>query len=180
MKNEKKAVLLEQPFFDAYNRHMNISVKTLKTPLGWLRIETEESGVTGVKFVPRNAKSLESSPKAMHHAELAAKELDEYFAGKRTSFTVPLDPRGSSFQKSVWKALAKVKSGEVLSYGELAKKVGHPGAARAVGSAMKKNPLCLIVPCHRVLPSMGTREKPGAYGGGAEKKKWLLEHEKNA
>ncbi len=101
-------------------------------------------------------------------------QLDEYFAGSRRSFDAPLDLRGNSFQLRVWSALCEIPYGETVSYGELAREIGEPGAARAVGSANGRNPVALIVPCHRVIGSDGTLT---GYGGGLERKRFLLDLE---
>lgn len=104
----------------------------------------------------------------------AVKELDEYFAGKRTKFDIPLDLVGTEFQKSVWKELMKIPYGKTISYSELAKKIKNAKAVRAVGSANGKNPLCIIIPCHRVIAANGTL---GGYSGGLPNKEKLLAHE---
>ena len=110
------------------------------------------------------------------HAVLqqAADELGEYFAGTRVDFDVPLDPRGTAFQLAAWSALRAIPYGETVSYGEQAKRLGDPGKARAVGAANGRNPLPIIVPCHRVVGSNGHLT---GFGGGIETKAWLLDHE---
>jgi len=97
-------------------------------------------------------------------------QVEEYLAGERREFRLPLDIRGTEFQRKVWKAMRQIPYGQVKSYGELARQAGHPGAARAVGSACGANPLPIIVPCHRVVGSHGL----GGYGYGLKLKKWLL------
>ena len=104
----------------------------------------------------------------------AVKQLNEYLAGRRREFSLPLDLRGTPFQTAVWQALLTVRYGVTTTYGDLAAAVGHPRAARGVGNAMRANPLPVFVPCHRVLPSDGSL---GCYGGGRERKRWLLELE---
>ena len=103
-----------------------------------------------------------------------ARQLDEYFAGKRHDFDLPLAPEGTAFQQRVWRELMKIPFGETWSYGELARAIGRPAAARAVGAANGKNPIAIIVPCHRVIGSNGTLV---GYGGGLPTKQWLLGHE---
>ena len=103
-----------------------------------------------------------------------ARQLDEFFSGKRQTFDFPLAPKGSSFQKRVWAELLKIPFGETISYGELARRMGNPAASRAVGRANATNPIALIVPCHRVIGSTG---KLTGYGGGLDRKEWLLNHE---
>jgi methylated-DNA-[protein]-cysteine S-methyltransferase len=99
------------------------------------------------------------------------RELDEYFAGIRQSFDVPLAPQGTPFQLAVWEQLRRIPSGVTTTYGELAQRVGKPGAARAVGSAVGRNPISIIVPCHRVVGSDGTLT---GYAGGLDRKRVLL------
>jgi methylated-DNA-[protein]-cysteine S-methyltransferase len=104
-------------------------------------------------------------------------QLEEYFDGRRTSFDVPLALDGTPFQRSVWRALQEIPYGETTSYGELARRVGQPGAARAVGLANGSNPIAVIVPCHRVI---GANGKLTGYGGGTENKRILLDLERGA
>ena len=101
-------------------------------------------------------------------------QLGEYFAGTRTSFDLPLHLLGSAFQRRVWAALLEIPCGETTSYGELARVIGVPGAARAVGLANGQNPVPIIVPCHRVIGANGSLT---GYGGGLDAKRWLLTHE---
>ena len=101
-------------------------------------------------------------------------QLEEYFAGERTSFDVPLALEGSPFDLRVWRALQEIAYGETISYGELARAIGQPSASRAVGAANGRNPLSIVVPCHRVIGSDGSLT---GYGGGEANKRWLLEHE---
>ena len=102
-------------------------------------------------------------------------QLGEYFAGQRTAFDLPLDLTGTAFQRAVWTQLGAIPYGQTISYGELARRVGNPQAARAVGSANGRNPVALIVPCHRVIAADGGL---GGYGGGADRKTLLLELER--
>ena len=105
----------------------------------------------------------------------AMDQLTEWFAGTRTMFDLPLDLGGTKFQQSVWKQLCLIPYGETISYGELARRLGKPTAYRAVGLANGRNPVSIIVPCHRVIATDGTL---GGYGGGLDRKTWLLEHER--
>ena len=105
----------------------------------------------------------------------AAAELDEYFAGTRQEFDVPLDPHGSPFQLGAWRGLTTIPFAETVSYGEQARRLGHDGKARAIGAANGSNPLPVIVPCHRVIGSDGSLT---GFGGGLETKAWLLHHER--
>jgi AraC family transcriptional regulator of adaptative response/methylated-DNA-[protein]-cysteine methyltransferase len=104
-----------------------------------------------------------------------AGELGEYFAGDRTTFTGPLDLRGTRFEKSVWAELLNIPFGETSSYGRMAEKLGKPGGARAVGRANGANSLAIVIPCHRVIQENGELR---GYGGGLWRKRWLLDHER--
>ena len=101
-------------------------------------------------------------------------ELAEYFAGRRKIFNLPLDHKGTDFQNSVWSALQDIIFSETISYGVVASMAGKPAAVRAAGTALKKNPIAIIVPCHRVIGKNGTLT---GYSGGLERKSWLLAHE---
>jgi methylated-DNA-[protein]-cysteine S-methyltransferase len=107
--------------------------------------------------------------------ERTAEQLAEYFAGERREFDLPLAARGTGFQEIVWRALLAIPFGETCSYGEIAKAIGRPSASRAVGAANGRNPISIIIPCHRVIGSTG--ELTG-YGGGMDNKRWLLDHER--
>ncbi|MBJ7354427.1 MAG: methylated-DNA--[protein]-cysteine S-methyltransferase [Thermoleophilaceae bacterium] len=104
-------------------------------------------------------------------------QLNEYFAGERDAFDLPLRPEGTEFQRAVWRALEAIPYGETRSYGEIAVAVGRPRAARAVGMANNRNPIAVIVPCHRVIGAGGALV---GYAGGLERKTWLLAHERDA
>ncbi|HEV8071916.1 MAG TPA: methylated-DNA--[protein]-cysteine S-methyltransferase [Planctomycetaceae bacterium] len=104
-------------------------------------------------------------------------QLAEYFAGKRQEFDVPLKLAGTAFQQRVWQELVRIPFGTTISYGELAERVGTPNASRAVGQANGRNPVSIIVPCHRVI---GANGKLTGYGGGVDKKQWLLAWERSA
>lgn len=104
----------------------------------------------------------------------AERQLAEYFAGERTEFELPLEPDGTPFQRRVWSALCEIPYGETISYGELARRIGQPTASRAVGLANGKNPISIVVPCHRVIGSSG---RLVGYGGGLDRKQTLLELE---
>lgn len=103
--------------------------------------------------------------------------LDAYATDGATAFDLPLDLRGSAFQRTVWAELRAIPPGETVTYAELARRVGRPGAARAVGSAVARNPVSIVVPCHRVVGSDGSLT---GYAGGVERKRWLLAHEREA
>lgn len=153
------------------------------SPIGRLEILASEKGITEIRFAggaPKKTgtgKAPAKKPARPANPILAAcvRELDEYFAGRRTEFTVPLDLEGTPFRKKVWAKLLKVPCGWTTTYGELAKAVGRPGASRAVGGANHHNPVSIIVPCHRVVGAGGSLT---GYGGGLARKRWLLEHER--
>ena len=148
---------------------------TLPSPLGLLRLYAHSDELVGV-YLPE-----QEAPAAPHFATPilsdAANQLVEYFAGRRHTFDLPLAPRGTGFQQRVWRALTAIPYGETRSYGELAHSIGRPSASRAVGAANGKNPISIIIPCHRVIAASG--ELTG-YAGGLAAKKWLLEHERSA
>jgi methylated-DNA-[protein]-cysteine S-methyltransferase len=145
---------------------------TMPSPLGLLRLYAHADELVGVSLPDQDA------PAAPHFASPVlsdtAAQLVEYFAGHRRAFDLPLAPRGTGFQEIVWRALTAIPFGETRSYGALARTIGRPAASRAVGAANGKNPISIIVPCHRVVASSG--ELTG-YAGGLAAKKWLLEHE---
>ena len=118
--------------------------------------------------------NVEISTKIPEELKEAVLQLQDYFDGKRTTFTFPLNPSGTDFQKKVWDELLHIPFGKTCSYLELSKKLGDVKAIRAVASANGKNPLWIVVPCHRVI---GTDGSLTGYAGGLWRKKWLLEHE---
>lgn len=143
----------------------------MNTPVGRVRITGGDKGLIELSFVRKK-----STPKGALHpvVKTAKRQLEEYFKGKRKSFKIPLDLRGTPFQKKVWKTLLRIPYGKTKSYGEIARAVGNPGAARAVGSANGRNPVAIIVPCHRVIRSGGGL---GGYSAGLSKKRVLLDLE---
>lgn len=146
-----------------------------KYPIGTLGIAQDETGVTNIFFQQR-----EPFPDAViEQTELikrAAAQLDEYFAGKRTAFDIPLSFYGTEFQKKVWRALCTIPYGETRSYKQIAQQAGCPGGARAVGMANNHNPVMIVVPCHRVI---GANGKLVGYASGVDVKKFLLDLEKH-
>jgi methylated-DNA-[protein]-cysteine S-methyltransferase len=147
----------------------------VESPLGDLLV-TRDDGLTGLclptgRYPQRVRDEWQRDDEAFDDVR---RELDEYFAGTRLDFTVPLSPRGSAFQKQVWQALSEIPYGETTSYGKVAVSVGHPDGARAVGVANGQNPIPIIVPCHRVIGADGSLT---GYGGGLDAKRWLLDHE---
>lgn len=148
----------------------------MRTPLGVLRVTADDEGVTSVERVAR-ATSRRGSVAAQRHAEQAVRELREYFAGKRTNFTVSLNLDGTPFQQRAWAAMRKIPYGKTISYAQQATSIRSPRAVRAVGSANGANPIPIIVPCHRVVASNGGL---GGYALGLAMKRWLLAHESRA
>lgn len=145
-----------------------------ESPHGPMLITATPKGLAGVYF--RGQKHFPEKRdwrRDMRHPVLrkARRELEEYFAGRRTRFDVPLDPQGTEFQRKVWKAITRVGFGKTLTYGELAKRAGHPGSARAAGAATGRNPIGIIVPCHRIVGANGSLT---GYAGGLNRKRALL------
>ncbi len=147
----------------------------LDTPLGLFEFMATEQGISQAIFcgdaVSTNEK-VESKTNGI--TTLCKQQLTEYFSGKRQVFTVPLDPQGTPFQQSVWHCLSQIPFGELRSYGDIAKMLNKPKASQAVGGANGRNPITLIVPCHRVVGGNGSLT---GYAGGIERKLWLLNHE---
>jgi methylated-DNA-[protein]-cysteine S-methyltransferase len=151
------------------------------TPIGRLRLvgERDEAGAVRLSGIfmeehrpaPAVNPSWQEDPSAFSGA---ARQLDEYFDGSRTAFDLPLAPRGTPFQRLVWEELARIPFGTTVTYAELAARAGHAGAARAVGAAVARNPISIVVPCHRVVGADGTLT---GYAGGIARKAYLLEHE---
>lgn len=146
----------------------------LETPIGELVLTASDTALTGVYFPRRVPPVSEWVPRDNDILERTKDQLGEYFARRRTTFDVPLEPTGTSFEQKVWKQLRVIPYGVTISYGELAKRVGPRTEPRAVGAANGKNPLPIVVPCHRVIGATG--ELVG-FGGGIERKRWLLTHE---
>lgn len=152
----------------------------LETPIGTLLIAGETDSVRRIVFPrERRAAKPEQEWQESHSGPVAeaVRQLREYFAGKRNEFDLPLAPEGTAFQRSVWRQLQEIPYGETISYGELARRVGNPKASRAVGSANGKNPIAIVIPCHRVIAGDGTL---GGFGGGLPTKQALLALEARA
>ena len=143
-----------------------------ETPVGRLIIGEENGSITRVTWTQLPKSYIQEETELILRCK---KQLEEYFAGKRKTFDLPLAPKGTAFQQRVWKALQESPYGETRTYGEIAAAVGNPKAARAVGMANNRNPIGIIVPCHRVV---GANGKLVGYAGGMEKKEWLLELER--
>ena len=148
-----------------------------QSPIGRLLLTSDGSALTGLYMEPRRkAQNTEGWQEDLLAAPLpaAVRQLTEYFAGNRRNFDLPLRPQGTVFQQRVWRALMEIPYGETCSYGALAKRIDNPGASRAVGLANGHNPISILVPCHRVIGADGTLT---GYGGGLDRKRWLLAHE---
>jgi methylated-DNA-[protein]-cysteine S-methyltransferase len=150
----------------------------LAAPIGPLLIAGDDAAIHGVWF-PRKGRPAAPERDWVEACRgpvaEACQQLNQYFAGRRTTFDLPLAPEGTAFQKSVWRCLQQIPYGATISYGELARRVGKPGAARAVGSANGRNRIPIVIPCHRVIAADGTL---GGFGGGLGIKMALLELER--
>ena len=142
----------------------------ITSPLGLVEFKASDKGITQVIFC--GSQTLEA--KGNRITDCCKQQLNEYFSGKRKTFDVPLDPSGTDFQKLVWACLSTITFGKTFSYLDIAKLVNRPKGSQAVGGANGRNPISIIVPCHRVVGSNGSLT---GYAGGIERKLWLLEHE---
>lgn len=142
----------------------------IDTPLGITKIEGDQNGI-GVISVLSEGVISDAIPNELQEA---VHQIQEYFENKRTDFTFKLNPKGTEFQQKVWQSLLEIPFGKTISYLDLSKKIGDVKAIRAVASANGKNPLWIVIPCHRVI---GTDGSLTGYAGGLWRKKWLLEHE---
>lgn len=149
------------------------------SPVGPLLLTAEEDKLTGLWFSGRGPAGLaQGSPEEAPVFRQARRWLEDYFSGQKPTIDFPLNPQGTPFQRTVWRLLADIPYGETRTYGELAAQaalaLGRPTSPRAVGSAVGRNPISIILPCHRV---MGGGGKLTGFGGGVETKAWLLRHE---
>ncbi len=165
----------------------------MDTPIGWLELSGTEEGLKSITFLPVQTEISSCCPGFNSYLNItnpkkqlvdnglpdcineALVQLDEYFAGKRKQFDLLLNPKGTEFQKKVWNELSNIKFGETVSYKDIADSIGNIKSVRAVGNANNKNPLPIIVPCHRVIGSNG---KLIGYAGSLWRKRWLLDFEK--
>jgi len=159
---------------------MSLAYETIDSPVGKLTLVASDKGLVAVlweKEKPNRVRVGELEQRRTHPIlARAERQIGEYFGGKRKNFSLSLDMRGTAFQKQVWNALLAIPFGETKSYGDLAKRLGNPQAARAVGAATGKNPISIIVPCHRLIGSSG---KLTGFAGGLEAKTRLLQLERN-
>jgi len=160
---------------------MTLFYKEMESPVGKLKLVASEKALVAVLWEQERPDRVRlDTPKLdQHHPILlkAERQLREYFAGERTQFELPLEPRGNEFQKKVWRALREIPFGKTRSYLDLAKAIGSPKASRAVGAANGKNPLSIVIPCHRVV---GTDGALTGFAGGLETKAILLALEARA
>ncbi len=153
---------------------------SMETPVGRLTLRASAHGLTHVQVVgsqkiPHDGPDPDPHPDALGHLDAAVRALDEYFEGQRKSFDkLTLAPAGTFFQLRVWQELLRILYGETTSYGQLARQIGRPSASRAVGLANGRNPIGVIIPCHRVIGADGSLT---GYAGGLPMKEWLLQHE---
>lgn len=153
-----------------------ILTSTVESPIGPLTLIARDGVLTNVSMLEQRHVSpppVDAITDDAWFKEVAA-QLDAYFAGELSSFDLEMNLLGTPFQRGVWTELREIPFGETISYGELARRVGNPNASRAVGLANGRNPIAIIVPCHRVIGANGSLT---GYGGGLERKTWLLEHE---
>ena len=158
---------------------MGYAFKTMKSPVGDLKLVASEKGLAAILWPNDDPKRVRLAPLTEDQRHPVLKEterqLGEYFNGARKKFDLPLDFAGTAFQKSVWKALLKIPYGQTRSYGELAKQLGNAKAMRAVGAANGRNPISIVAPCHRVIGASG---KLTGFAGGLQAKAFLLQLER--
>lgn len=144
----------------------------LSTPIGSVEVTVDESGaITSVSFVDATSTEVRICDDACVRA---IRQLEEYFRGERRRFQIALAPEGTEFEHKVWAEVCRIPFGSTDTYGEIARRLGEPDAARAVGAANARNPIAIVIPCHRVIGSGGDLT---GYAGGIDRKKWLLDHE---
>ncbi len=157
---------------------MSLHSKFIDSPVGKLKLIASDRGLVAILWPndnPRRVRPPDHAENARHPVLTKTEtQLAEYFAGKRAHFDIPLDPQGTPFQRAVWEALVAIPFGETRSYGQLAKQLGNRNATRAVGAANGRNPISIVVPCHRVVGSTG---KLTGFAGGLPTKSFLLELE---
>jgi methylated-DNA-[protein]-cysteine S-methyltransferase len=147
----------------------------MSCPFGTVHLYATEQHLKALLFKPWQAVAKDKLQNANNPIlEKTKKQLEQYFAGQRTAFDLPINSEGTEFQQTVWKTLTTIPYGETWNYGELASAIGNKNASRAVGAANGKNPISIIVPCHRVIGANGTLT---GYAGGLKAKEWLLKHE---
>lgn len=151
----------------------NIFYTTIFSPVGFLELKTNQDSLLSVSFTDKLLPTSEFQPNILKEAEM---QINAYFEGKLKSFSLKIQPEGTDFQLNVWEQVMKVEYGRTASYLEIALLTGSKNNTRAVGLANGKNPIPVVIPCHRII---GVNGKLTGYAGGIEKKKWLLQHELN-
>lgn len=149
----------------------------LNSPIGRCRLTASDQGLRSIDFLDEEGEQTtaeQAAQPSFPHLLRALEQLDAYFSGKLTTFTCTLAPQGTEFQKRVWKRLSEIPFGVTKSYGQIASEISQPRASRAVGGANNKNPLPIIVPCHRVV---GANNALVGFGCGLWRKQWMLKHE---
>ena len=167
MKLHVSQLKIQQKFLESKIAHF-------KSPIGIVKIMGSENGIQSITILDDSstfATKLNNIPECLVEC---IKQLDEYFQGNRTSFDLKLNPEGTSFQQKVWKELLQIPFGKTRTYLDQAKKIGNVKAIRAVANANGKNPICIVIPCHRIIGSDGSLT---GYAGGLKRKQWLLNHE---
>jgi methylated-DNA-[protein]-cysteine S-methyltransferase len=157
-------------------RDNDVTFREIASPIGTLLLTGTRTHLTGL-YMDAHLRGPKPAPGWRHDERAfaaAVEQLAAYFAGEVEQFDVPLSLEGTDFQRRVWAALAEIPFGATLTYGDVARQVGNPDASRAVGAAVGRNPISIIVPCHRVV---GTGGQLTGFGGGLPRKRWLLEHE---
>ena len=148
---------------------------TMPSPVGDLMLTASSAGLTGVYLPAERDQPEPGWELSPDRFDDCRRQLDEYFAGDRVTFSLPLAPPGTAFQQQVWKELVGIGYGTTISYTELARRVGRPRSQRAVGGANGRNPVCIVVPCHRVVGANGALT---GYSAGVDAKRWLLDFER--
>jgi methylated-DNA-[protein]-cysteine S-methyltransferase len=156
---------------------MSVRHTVIGSPIGELTVVADDDAVTGLYFADQRRRPKDVGERTDEGFEAAATQLREYFAGTRTRFDLPLSPHGDEFDMRVWALLATIPYGQTRSYGELARELGDSSLAQAVGAANGRNPLAVLVPCHRVI---GADRSLTGYAGGLDRKRYLLELEEPA
>lgn len=146
----------------------------LNSPVGNLKIEANDGGLTAIHFLESDVDLPAPPPNSKPVLLDTVEQLNEYFSGSRSSFNLAIEPEGTLFENEVWQELTNISWGETLTYKELAKRLGDSNKVRAVGRANGQNPLPIVIPCHRVI---GANNKLTGYAGGIKRKRWLLQHE---
>lgn len=143
-----------------------------RSHIGWLELVASDHALTAIRYLDNKPDPVQTP----HHSvfEQTINQLSQYFDKTLTQFTIPIGTGGTDFQKTVWEELQNIPFGSTITYGELAKRLGDPNKVRAVGKANGKNPIPIVIPCHRVI---GSDQKLIGYAGGIERKRFLLEHE---